>query len=1016
MEAATNFRPVVVVSILALFCSALIAQEATLRVVQDGPLSRIVVESGGAVSTVRVTEALVANGAVRMVAASPFLAATWDEIDAGAASSAPYYALSLDGKKFHPAVRTSYDLMLRYRRFDPLAGEPQVPAQLRAPPSSKLWIVQYWTQGVEEYRDVVRALGGEVHLFLPNCANVVEADAAAMTVLRTQPFVRWIGAYHPAYKIEEVLVAEQTGSAAPPATRRLNLLTMRRGAAGHEPVNAAIAAAGGRLHEESPETSLLSADLTADQTLELARLDSVQWIDLWSAPENDMDIARDFHGANYVETQGGFIGTGVRGEVLDDGCDTTHPDLAGYILHGANAPSSHGTCTAGIVFGSGLGNPAARGGMPAGQLVIADYTNVTNRYNHTAELQNPALVYKCVLQSNSWGSNLTTAYTSISQDMDTILFDFQRISILNSQSNAGTQSSRPQAWAKNIISVGGIRHQNTLTKADDTWTNGASIGPAADGRLKPDIASFYDNVHCTDRPGAAGYSGTSYYTGFNGTSSATPICAGHVGLLYEMWHQGVFGNPHPNATVFENRPNNTTMKALVINTATQWTFTGATADLTRTHQGWGHPDLKTAWDLRNNMYIVDETDVLVNLASTVHSLTVPPGTPALKATMVYRDRPGTTSATLHRINNMDLKVTSPGGTIYWGNNGLAANMWSTSGGTPNGVDTVENVFVQNPASGTWLVEVIAAEINQDTHIETPAVDGDYALVVTGIQPGPPPPTVANFSATPLTGPAPLQVTFSDTSTGGPTSWAWTFGDGGTATSQNPVYTYAAQGTYTVSLNISGPLGNSGLTKNAYIVVGPPVPSITTISPANVQAFLGGTITITGVGFTGATQVQVGATLLAPVAGFTIVNDTTITLTAPAATALGPVPVTVTTPVGTSAPGGFTYVETNPAKLSCPVVTLTGTTFTWNFGGGANDTGVIIVATSPTTYDFGTPYQILLNFQIIAYPLCNGAGIGSQAVAIPPGYSGVTFYSQVASVDEVTNLFTVSNIISTYILF
>ena len=77
--------------------------------------------------------------------------------------------------------------------------------------------------------------------------------------------------------------------------------------------------------------------------------------------------------------------------------------------------------------------------------------------------------------------------------------------------------------------------------------------------------------------------------------------------------------------------------------------------------------------------------------------TVSAGTAELKATLVYRDWPGTTSSSLHRINDMDLRVTAPGGTVYWGNNGLLAGNWSTPGGTSNTVDTVENVFVENPA-------------------------------------------------------------------------------------------------------------------------------------------------------------------------------------------------------------------------------------------------------------------------------------------------------------------------------
>jgi PKD repeat protein len=793
----------------------------------------------------------------------------------------------------------------------------------------------------------------------------------------------------------------------------VNVLTMRRGEAGHAPVLARIGAVGGRVLSDSPETYLVKADLSLDQILLLAASDDVQWIDRTGPPEDDMDIARAFHGANYVETQAGYTGAGVRVEVLDGGCDTAHPDLQSYTIHGSNSASSHGTCTSGIVCGSGSGNAAARGVMPNAHLVIADYGFLTNRYNHTAELQNPALSYKCVLQSNSWGDPLTTAYNAISQDMDLILFDHARISILQSQSNNGNQSSRPQAWAKNIISVGGIRHANTSTKGDDTWTGGASIGPAADGRIKPDIASFYDSTLCTDRVGAPGYTSTNYYSSFGGTSGATPISAGHLGLLYQMWADGVFGNAAPGATVFDDRPNNTTMKALIINTATQWTFSGAAHDLTRTHQGWGHPDLVTAWDQRNNIFVVDETTVLTNLGTAVHPLVVSAGAPALKATMVYRDNPGTTSSTLHRINNLNLKVTSPTGTIYWGNVGLSAGMWSTSGGSANNVDTVENVFIQNPEAGTWLVEVIAAELNQDTHVETPGLDCDYALVVSGVVVGAPGST-ADFSATPTGGAAPLMVVFTDLSTGGPSSWTWDFGDGGSSTLQNPTHLYNNPGSYTVSLTVNGPNGADAETKSGFIVVTPPLPSLASINPASAQAFQGGSVTLTGADLAGTSSIQIGPANV--ISGFTVVNATTITVNLPNAPALGPLPVTVTNANGTSNAVTLTFLETSPAELVASGVTVTGAQFTWDYGAGADDGVLILASTSPVTFDFGTPYQILLNWTIIGEATCDAVGIGSTTIQIPPGLAGITFYSQIGAVDLVSSAFTVSNITSTLILF
>jgi serine protease AprX len=671
--------------------------------------------------------------------------AIWSETSAG--GRVERYAIAPDGGDFLPARDARTELMLRHGVFDPLRdGAPRPLSALAAPAAARLFVVQFRTQTLEDYRALLRGAGAEPRLFLPWQAEVYEMDPVVAAAVATLPFVRWVGPFLPEYKLDETLL-EAFRRGAPPtdARLRLNVLSTVRGPAGQQPVLRLAAALGAEVFEFSPETHLLAMEIDFYALPRLVASDAVQWVDFWSAPEQDMDLARQFHGATFLESVAGYTGAGVRVEVMDGGCDVGHPDLVNHLLHGTNTPDAHGTCTSGIVAGSGAGNAAARGVMPDALLIVADYSYYSggSRYAHSAELQNPALPYRAVLQSNSWGGARTRSYTSVSQNMDLILFDQQRLSILQSQSNAGNQDSRPEAWAKNVISVGGVYHYNTLSKTDDRWNSGGSIGPAADGRIKPDVASFYDATLCTDMVGTAGYASGNYYSSFGGTSGATPITAGHLGLIYELWADAAFGNAAPGATVFDDRPHNTTAKALLINTASQWTFSGSSHDLTRTHQGWGHADLANAWDLRNAMLIVDESDVLANLQSKSYSVSVAAGTPALKATMVFRDPPGTTSSVLHRINDLDLKVTAPGGTVYWGNQGLLAAMWSAPGGAPNTVDTVENVFVQNPTAGDWTIEVIAAELNQDAHVETGALDADYALVVSGVGPaGPPQPPAA----------------------------------------------------------------------------------------------------------------------------------------------------------------------------------------------------------------------------------------------------------------------------------
>ncbi|SER45810.1 S8 family serine peptidase [Lentzea albida] len=495
-------------------------------------------------------------------------------------------------------------------------------------------------------------------------------------------------------------------------------------------VAAKVKSLGGKVNEVSASREHIMATLDAGQVAQLAKLPAVIAIDPVSAPETDMAISRESSGANYIESVGGYKGQGVRGEVMDGGLRTTHQEFRARppLMHTGNSSStSHGTSTYGQIFASGVSS-AHRGLLPEAQGIFAIYGS-GDRYAHTQQLVDPSGQYRAVFQSNSWGDSLTTAYNSISQQMDRIVFDHD-ILICQSQSNAGTRSSRPQAWAKNVLSVGGHYHYNTLDRADDKWNGGASIGPAADGRIKPEISNYYDRIDTTTST-----NDTAYTTSFGGTSGATPITCGNAGLMFQMWADGVFdGGPGKGRDVFASRPHAATAKALLINTANQFTFSGTTHDQTRTHQGWGTASVRNLYDRAKAggwklPVLVNETDLLTTGQSRKYTFTSN-GQQPLRATLAYTDPAGSPTAAKATVNDLSLKVTAPNGTVYWGNNGLLAGNFSTSGGSANTVDTVENVLLQTAAAGTWTVEVVATAVNVDGHTETAATDADYALVVS----------------------------------------------------------------------------------------------------------------------------------------------------------------------------------------------------------------------------------------------------------------------------------------------
>lgn len=675
---------------------------------------------GRAPAVLRVAPGLALPGAAGWDPAGRAAFVTWEE------AGGRWFSATRDGGATWLEARPiETALLLHDAAVEPGRPVPPVPASLALPSDGRLFLVQFRTIGLPEWRDALADAGAEVLSYFPFNAHVVRMSPALAGSLSSLEIVERIEPYHPGYRLEPELRSWLT-AANGPAEMRVRVMAFEWGTEAKERIRQAAEAEGARMAEFWPSGHVLELWARRDQLRALAAHDDVMWIDRWTPRENDMDLVRQDSGATFVETNYGTCGQGVRGEVLDGGCETTHMDFDGILLHGSNSSASHGTSTYGIVFGNGNrdgdGNAQGTGQLVcSSQGITADYDFLTDRFAHTQQLKGSP--YFASFQTNSWGNTTTTAYNSYSSEMDDIIWRLD-IAITQSQSNTGNQNSRPQAWAKNIISVGGIRHYNTLSTSDDAWAGGASIGPAADGRIKPDLNYWYDSIYTTT-------TNNGYTTGFGGTSAATPEVAGVLGLMVQMWSENVWGTNPTGSTVFERQPRSSTIKALLVNNAQQYPFTGTTSDLTRTHQGWGRPSAQIARERAANSLVVDANTPLQLGGTATYSVNVASGVGELKVTMVYNDPPGTTSSTLHRINDLSLKVTSPSGIIYHGNNGLLAGNYSTAGGSPNTKDTVENVFISNPEAGSWTVQVNAAEINQDAHLATPEADAVFSLVVTG---------------------------------------------------------------------------------------------------------------------------------------------------------------------------------------------------------------------------------------------------------------------------------------------
>jgi hypothetical protein len=200
---------------------------------------------------------------------------------------------------------------------------------------------------------------------------------------------------------------------------------------------------------------------------------------------------------------------------------------------------------------------------------------------------------------------------------------------------------------------------------------------------------------------------------------------------------------------------------------------------------------------------------------------------------------------------------------------------------------------------------------------------------------------ATFTSTPEAG---NKVAFNASGSTSPAHYNWQFNDGpGLATPVETTaptvsHTFPAGGTYTVALTVFASDGSSIGAAKTIEVGTAPAPTVTKLSPKSGPATGGTSVTITGTGFTGVSNVTFGAITASNV---TVNSETSITVVSPASPA-ETVDVQVTAKGGTSAVTSkdrFKYGKptvTGISPASGPLaggtpVTITGTGFALGAG-------------------------------------------------------------------------------------
>ncbi|KAA0251957.1 MAG: hypothetical protein EDX89_20710, partial [Acidobacteria bacterium] len=453
------------------------------------------------------------------------------------------------------------------------------------------------------------------------------------------------------------------------------------------------------------------------------------------------------------------------------GCDghgtlNTHI-VCGYVPTGGIFAAAPHADASGFRYGLGVA-PFVR----AGSSVIFDPGTFTDP--SYPDLQSRAYRDSSRLSTNSWGANVGGAYTTDSQAYDALVRDAQptgsavpaagnqEMVIFFSAGNAGSGANTigSPGTAKNVITVGATEGVQAFGGADncglgDVDANSAndvvwfsSRGPTDDGRKKPEIVAPGSHISggvfqatlvnpvsgngaaagCFDGSGVCGGpSGSNFfpttqqwYSASSGTSHSTPAVAGAGALIRQYFINQSLAPPSPAMT-----------KALLMNTARYMNGAGANDNLWSNNQGMGDANIDSFFDIFTELYILrDQVGAEMFTASgqtrTFTGTVVNPAKP-FRVTLAWTDAPGPTTGNAY-VNNLDLEVTV-GGNTYKGN--VFTGAFSSTGGTADGANNAESVFVPAGVTGSFVVKVTATNIAGDgvPGVGT-ALDQDFALIVT----------------------------------------------------------------------------------------------------------------------------------------------------------------------------------------------------------------------------------------------------------------------------------------------
>ncbi|WP_211292405.1 S8 family serine peptidase [Nonlabens arenilitoris] len=441
--------------------------------------------------------------------------------------------------------------------------------------------------------------------------------------------------------------------------------------------------------------AMLAIDI--DRIDEIASRNYVQYMDVITPPSIKEDTdGRGLHRSNSLDTQqvGGrnYTGAGIGVLVRDDGIVGPHIDFEGRIdnSQASGTGQTHGDGVAGILAGAGNLNPENRGMAAGSDVYISNYASSFLDLSTTSLINNGSVQ----ITNSSYGNGCNAGYTITANTVDSQINNTPSLLHVFSAGNSnGSDCGYGAGGQWGNITGGHKQGKNVIATAnvndDGSLAGSSSNGPATDGRIKPDITAHGQGHISTDEDNG--------YLSFGGTSGAAPGIAGVAAQLYDAY-QTIANGILPESAL---------IKAIMLNTANDVGNTG--------------PDFQYGWGIVNGLRAVKTIENRNFFSRTVSQGTsqnriipVPQNTSQVRIMLYWNDPAAATGASTALVNDLDLIVNDPAGTIYnpWvlnsNPNAVTLNAPATTG--VDRLNNMEQVVIDNPIAGDYTVDITGFNI------------------------------------------------------------------------------------------------------------------------------------------------------------------------------------------------------------------------------------------------------------------------------------------------------------------